>query len=539
MLRVLAVLFLAALVGTSFAATNTPQAHVEEFQAGINIPTINITTNETYGSTDTFSTFYLDGNMEIAPTGSMTFYNTLIEVTGAAANITINGSFRMYGSAILPLSSGNRLRLTTGSDLLSSPFMAMDRSRIAITGEVAFSDSKVVLWNSSISSALADPDSAPQTLTLGMSNSSLYAYNSSFSGLLRTNDSEIKDIASGGFYPSVPISSNTSISYTYSDSMFNSSLVTGLSANITYSVSNPTGENALLISYENNSYRYQLPSTGNANTYESRNVTLPINGTFNDLLGFENSLTTDMVMNSRVGSNSTVKSITLSLRSNDSVDILGQEYFSYAINGSSVYILDSFLNVDTSPVAGYSNLPNSHHDSLNLENSTLDLACSTLDDSGNTTFYDANRSSVNFFSTAEIRAHSGTYPVTGFTPAFHPAVDSHHTSSANSGIVAAERLITANSGQHFSQYSALLLSRFSNGSESIYTGMYNVSIYGGEYILSLPPYTLNGSDLVTENYSTDLPVVTAMVGARSVVEGTNCTVNLSIEDLSSANVTFN
>lgn len=539
MFRTALLLLVGLVLCANMMWSDVPSGNIKQVSSAQYSSSFSISDNETYGTNGTVSQYFVGSNLSISATGSLTFYDTMIEVENVFTCITVAGSLLLHNSSIVAGAAGSNLSLSVTGTPSKQAVLGLYQSTVAIPGAIDLANTTATILDSNLSSGYSDTNTIDHALTLGISNSSIDASNSSFSGLMKTNDSVAHEAGTGIFDPSVPVSANTSISYTFVDGARGDVRVTGVEANVTFSGNNPTGENSLTFGYGNQTYTFIIPDTGSIMSDQNANIDLPIGGKFQNLTSFDNALSTKMQMNGKIGSNSSIEKICLEIQTNDSVDLFGARYFSYGIEGSNVTFMNCSLSVDTNDSSGYRNLPDPEHDYIDASNSVINLADSSVEDSGNASFFVIRNSTLNYFTLVEVHAHSGAYDVSNFHPLFAPSLYVSYAVSANSAIASAIDSSGISLHSTPSCFNSYLLTGFINNSGYAYTGSYNVTIYNQQYALSLMPYSLSTPNIEIENYSTNLPVVSMQAGTSYLIEDQINPIDFAVKDLSSENLSFN
>ncbi len=502
-------------------------------------PCIIINGNDTYGQNGSLSYFYLDGNLTVSSNSNLTFLDTIIEVDSSTSQLNDSGSLCLFNSSIVPADSGDRLSVRVEGTQDDHADLLMYDSEVEIPGSILIDNTTATISNSILSAGITNVSSPEQSLTISIINSTMNALGSSFSGLMRTNDTESVLVGTGVFHSSTPVSANTSLSYTFSNQVRPEAMVTEVLVNVTYSGNNPTGQNSLVFTYDNSSYTFSFPSTGNIFVDRNAVFTLNMSGAFQNLTTFENDFSTEMYMNGEIGSNSSVGNIVLSLQTNDSVDLYGLQYFNYEVQGSTVTLINSRISADTNNTSIFRNIPNPDHNGIYAVNSLINFANSSLQDTGTSPFYVLSNSTLNYYTAVTVLAHSGAYQDPGIVPSFIPRIYGSYAEMQDSLISAQLSVFKDANTSLLTPNTALLLSGFVNQTGNAYTGLYNVSIYGQNYPLSLMPYSLSGMNRVVANYSTDLPVVTSQINTTSLLEGTVNNITFTLNDLSDTDLELN
>ncbi len=471
-----------------------------------NIPTRSDAAFSNYGTNNQNQTScFLYRDITVARNSSLSFSNDSIFIGSPDLEITDYGSLSIKNSTIIPLCAVDSLCLhVSGLRDAAANFSLVD-SRYCISGAMNFSNANVTIYSSTVSSAAQDPASPNSTLRSCMQNSTYIAYNSSVSGLMHSNSTSMVTISNAYYTGGGPFSSNSILPICFTRESGNQ-LITNLNVSMEFSGSNPTGLNSLNFSYDNKNYTYAFASTGSVFNKVHASFSLPVPLPYNNLSLLTASMSIRMYVANAAGSNSSLENLSLAIGSNDTYNLIGNQYFSYVVNTSSLYLINSSLNLDRNAIYSYQNLRNPEHDSLSMHNSVADFMNASLSgQAGNCRFFSIDNSKINLILFVKIEANSYGHQVSNYTFSLSAKDFINYTSTVN----AEASMVMSRIPGHSERDANIrgILTCFISNDTSTHTNSYSVSIYSCTYNLSLPPYNFSRNSLLLKNYSIVLPVL--------------------------------
>ena len=489
-----------------------------------------ISNNTTIGVPGFQTSFYLNNNITIPAGRVLTLLDLNVYVQIASGNITVNGSLRIINTSVHMFSSNESLNVIvhgTGNEFAN---FTMENSTWTMPGAFCMYYSFDRITNSSFSSGYNDPASVREALTIRAINSSLIAYNSTFSGLLHTKSLKSMDTSNLVYTKNVPFSSDNLMPLSVLALTTKDPIVTKIVVNLTFSGNNPTGENTLNFSYAGNFLSLHLGNTGSVYNTSTEVFNLPLSAPLSLLTQLIKSFTVSMYVANVAGSNSSIERLNISLLSNDTVSILGVGYFSYGIYNSSATFANSSIGVDMNAQYLYDNVMNPGHDFLYSVGSTIYILGSRAAGiPGNMTFYFNINSSILFFSHVHVNASTGIYLDSNFPLEVSSLTCSTYVLKVNDFVYSTLREINVSEGEvNNDSYSYYLLSDFIRGSNETYTGNYVFAIYNLTYEVALPQYNFSSMNNVNETFHTDLPILDASLVTRFLTMGTANSISLNI-----------
>ncbi|MCL4451193.1 MAG: hypothetical protein M1327_01015 [Candidatus Thermoplasmatota archaeon] len=530
-MRLLTVLGIIVLVTASLIpVSDTLQVHQDNTE--IKASTLLISNNTTIGVTGYETSYYMNNNITIPVGRVLTLLDLNVYVQIQSGNITDYGSLKIIDTSIHMFSTNQSLDAEIHGSGKAMAKFTMENSAWSIPGIIDMSNSIDRLSNDSVSSAYPDPSNLAEVLSIGIANSSFIAYNSTFSGLLHTEPVNLIDAGNLVYSMDVPFSTDNSVPLSGLEFTTKDPIITRITANLTFSGNNPTGENTLNFSYAGNFMSLRLGNTGSVHNTSSEMIHLALSAPMSDLAQLIKSFTVSMHVANVAGSNSSIEALNISLLSNDTVSFAGIRYFSYDVYNSSAVFANSSIDVDMNSPYLYDNVMNPEHDFIYAVNSTIYVPASRMAGiPGNGQFYLDNNSSLLFFAHVRVNSSTGSYIDSNFPLAISPLTSSSYVSSVNDYVVSALHEVNISEGKVNNQsYYYYLLSGIINGSSEGYTGDYEFTIYNFTYEVALPQYNFSSMNNVNETFHTNLPILT--VGLRThyltMDSANNLSLNISL-----------
>jgi hypothetical protein len=528
-MRLLIVLGIIVLITTSLIpVSDSLQVHQDNTE--IRASMLLISNNTTIGVPRYETSYYMNNNITIPVGRVLTLLDLNVYVQIHSGNITDYGSLKIINTSIHMYSANQSLDAEIHGSGKTMANFTMENSFWSIPGIINMSNSIDRLSNTSISPAYPDPSSLAEALSIGITNSSFIAYNSTFSGLLHTKPVNLIDAGNLVYSKDVPFSTDNLVPLSGLEFTTKDPIITRIIANLTFSGNNPTGENTLNFSYAGNFMSLMLGNTGSIHNTSSEVFNLSLSAPLSDLAQMIKSFTVSMYVANVAGSNSSIEALNISLLSNDTVSFAGIRYFSYDVYNSSAVFADSSINVDMNAPYLYDNVMNPGHDFIYAVNSTIYVLGSRMAGvQGNSQFYLTNNSSLLFFAHVKVNASTGYYIDSNFPLAVSPLTCSTYVSSVNDYVVSALNEINTSEGEvNNHSYSYYLLSGFINGSSETYTGDYEFAIYNFTYEVALPQYNFSSMNNLNETFHTNLPILSVGPRTHYLTMGSTNNISLSI-----------
>ena len=460
----------------------------------------------------------MTGNYSIVDLGTLCITNSTIVGQYGFDHLTVivNGS---YGNqAIIKISS----------------------SKYKIPGIIGLRNATGTFLNSELSSGYKNVTDSQESLTFSALYSNVFTFNSTFTGLIQTNSSLMYTAGYESFNRSIPFSSNAFIPLNYRNGSGEDSLVTAITISMQYSGDNPSDTNSVVFNYFGLNYTYYFNSTGTVFTYDHVSFTIPVKEPFRSSLNYSENLTAEMHIYPETGSNSTIKTLCIEYRSNDTVAYYGSSYFSYKIDHSNAIFVNSSLEFCRDKRDLYFNLQNPDHDYLKAINASVYLADSRSSSaSGDCPYYVKQSSTIFCLYYAGISFYDQGRRVTNFTVSIESQYNNSTISYANSVVNSA---IISNNVQdgyvNNSCYETYLLSDLIASNNIVYANEYYVNLYGENYTLSLPPYNFSSQNEILEAYQTDLPGIVIDPLTSKIIMGEDNEIAFKVGDFSSLPLNF-
>lgn len=530
-MHLLTVLGIIVLVTTSLIpVSDTLQVHQDNTE--IRASMLLISNNTTIGVPGYKTNYYMNNNITIPVGRVLTLLDLNVYVQIHSGNITDYGNLKIINTTIHMYSANQSLDAEIHGSGKAMANFTMENSAWSIPGIINMSNSIDRLSSTSISSAYPDPSSLAEALSIGITNSSFIAYNSTFSGLLHTKPVNLIDVGNLVYSKDVPFSTDNLVPLSGFELTTKDPIIARITANLTYSGNNPTGENTLNFSYAGNFMSLRLGNTGSVHNVSSDVFNLSLSTPLSDLAQLIKSFTVSMYIANVAGSNSSIEALNISLLSNDTVSFVGIGSFSYYVYNSSAVFADSSIGVDMNAPYLYDNMMNPDHDFIYAVNSTIYVLGSRMAGiKGSNQFYLTKNSSLLFFAHVKVNASTGSYIDSNFSLAISPLTCSTYVSSVNDYVFSALYEVNISEGKvNNHSYSYYLLSGFINESGETYTGDYQFAIYNFTYEVALPQYNYSSMNNINETFHTNLPILS--VGIRThyltMDSANNLSLNISL-----------
>ena len=528
-MRLLTALGIIVLVTTSLIpVSDSLQVHQDNTE--IRASMLLISNNTTIGVPRYETSYYMNNNITIPVGRVLTLLDLNVYVQIHSGNITDYGSLKIINTSIHMYSANQSLDAEIHGSGKTMANFTMENSFWSIPGIINMSNSIDRLSNTSISPAYPDPSSLAEALSIGITNSSFIAYNSTFSGLLHTKPVNLIDAGNLVYSKDVPFSTDNLVPLSGLEFTTKDPIITRIIANLTFSGNNPTGENTLNFSYAGNFMSLMLGNTGSIHNTSSEVFNLSLSAPLSDLAQMIKSFTVSMYVANVAGSNSSIEALNISLLSNDTVSLAGIGYFSYDVYNSSAVFVNSSIGVDMNSPYLYDNVMNPEHDFIYAVNSTIYVPASRMAGiPGNGQFYLDNNSSLLFFAHVRVNASTGSYIDSNFPLAISPLTSSTYVFSVNDYVVSALHEVNISEGEVNNQsYSYYLLSGFINASSETYTGDYEFTIYNFTYEVALPQYNFSSMNNINETFHTNLPILSVGLRTHYLTMGSANNISLNI-----------
>ncbi len=486
------------------------------------------------------SAYYLTSNISISDRSSYKITNTRLIVTGNYS-IEDSGTFSIINSTIIGRDSSDHLTVIVNGSHSYLSTLNMTDSRFCIPGSISFQNATGSFINSTITSGYQNVSDSRESLTFSAVYSNIFSYNSTFTGLIRTNSSIAYTGGYESFNRTIPFSSNALIPLNYRNGFGVDPLITGINISMQYSGNNPSGTNSLQFTYFGLNYTFYLGSTGSVFTYEHACFTIPVKKPFMSVLSYSENLKAGMHIYSETGSNSTIKTLCIKYDSNDTVSYYGNGSFSYSIRHSDAVYVNSTLEFDRNNPYSYLNLQNPEHDYLDALNSSVYFADSRSSSGyGDFPYYIKNSSTIFCLFYVGISFYDQGNMVTNFTVSVNSQSNNSTIDYENSFV---NSLIISNRIQigyvNNSFYETYLLSDLISFNDIIYTNEYQASLYGKNFTLSLPPYNFSEENKIIDDFQINLPGVVINPLTTGVEMGGNNLISFQIKDYLSLSLNFN
>ncbi len=471
------------------------------------------------------SPFYLTSNLTIQNGTSYIIKNEHVVVQSLSlTSITIHdmGSLIIINSSISlsrePYSKITDINIcaTNGS------FFDLENSSIVVPGALTFDNSAVRIENSIIDSS-GDKGLVPaeSALTMQVNNSTMNMVNSSINGLYRQNSAfEYTDgqmyLYESGF------SQNAIVPVRPSFNLKNKSYINSVNLSVTY-YGNTNETNDSLEVYYNNSYIESLPLPYSTNqSSRVANFTLNFTGPLHNLTWMENSTNFRLVANISYYSAIALSNLTENIRSNDTVDLYGQQYFSYFLRDSTLFVYNSSLGLNQKPLNFLSGEPDYGKLSLISVNSSLYFGDISIDRNAtySSPFFILTNSSVYLFREIVVQpSYKGV--------SYNELNFSIFSAKAGGGYAVSKNVTSFNHTlNHFGDgwlangmQRAVLYDTTNDGLYWDYLGQFDINATPGTVLFSADPYPSFSNSVRVVNYTSPVPY--AVFPARDNMSGFN------------------
>lgn len=335
-----------------------------------------VTGNETIGSSSSFTTYYVFGNITIQHNSTLNVVNTAL--TFSSTNtllhfITNYGTLNLVNSSIVlsnASSISQSLNLTSGSfNSTDNASLILVNSTIAAAGSIYIRNSNAKFINSTIKSQNVSTRIYKDSLTFTAYSSKLFIFNSTLSGLYHGPS---QNFTAGKL--SANYASNTEY-LGLSKWDFEEQDVIVRNATVKMEYGGEVGSYSYLLFNESGKTieKYDFQNTGSPSS--------PINVEFNFSLSpflsswdlHNTSIFTvymDLATNAQANSTIFIYNITVTLNSNDTEDLLGQEYFNILLSNSTAYAVHSGFGVNYLNDYSYYSVRNPEKNAIILSDSS-------------------------------------------------------------------------------------------------------------------------------------------------------------------------
>ena len=483
--------------------------------------------------------YYMTSDISIPNGTSYSIHNTRFIVTGNYS-ILDSGTLSITNSTITGQNGCDHLTVIIKGSYGYAAVVRISGSEYKIPGSIGLQNATGSFLNSKLSSGYSNVSDPQESLTFSAVYSDVFSFNTTFTGLIQTNSSPIYTAGYESFNRSIPFSSNAIIPLNYRNGSGEDPLVTSITVSMQYSGDNPSGQNSVVFDYFGLNYTYYFNSTGSVFAYDSACFSIPVKEPFRSSLNYSENLTAEMHIYPETGSNTTIKTLCIEYRSNDTVSYYGNDYFTYEIDHTNAIFVNSSLELSGNKRYLYLNLQNPEHDYLRAMNASIYLADSlSLSASGNCPFYVKQSSTIFCLYYVGISFYDQGRTVTNFTISVesennNSTID-HENSFVNSVVVAND---IPDGYVSSSFYETYLLSDLIASNNIIYTNEYCVNLYGENYTLSLPPYNLSSGNEIFQTYQAILPGVFIYPLTGDIIMGQDNNVAFRVGDYSSIPLNF-
>ena len=483
--------------------------------------------------------YYMTSDISIPNGSSYSIHNTRFIVTGNYS-IFDSGTLSITNSTITGQNGCDHLTVMIKGSYGYPAVIRISGSEYKIPGSIALQDATGSFLNSQLSSGYSNVSDPQESLTFSAVYSNVFSFNSTFTGLIQTNSSPIYTAGYESFNRSIPFSSNAIIPLNYWNGSGEDPLVSAITVTMQYSGDNPSGTNSVVFDYFGLNYTYYFNSTGSVFTYDNTSFSIPVKEPFKSSLNYSENMTAEMHIYPETGSNTTIKTLCIEYRSNDTVSYYGNDFFTYEIDHTNAIYVNSSLELSRNKRYLYLNLQNPEHDYLRATNASIYLADSLSSSaSGNCPFYVKQSSAIFCLYYVGIFFYDQGRIITNFTV----SVDSGNNNSTidyvnsfvNSVVVAND---IPDGYVSCSFYETYLLSDLVASNNIIYTNEYCVNLYGENYTLSLPPYNLSSGNEIFDTYQASLPGVFIYPLTGDIIMGQDNNVAFRVGDYSSIPLNF-
>ena len=484
--------------------------------------------------TNSFPTiYYLTSNISIPNGSSYSIHNTRFIVTGNYSIVDL-GTLCITNSTIIGENGCNHLTVIVNGSYGYTAVIRISGSKYEIPGSIWLQNATGSFLDSELSSGYSNVSDSQKSLTFSAVYSNVFSFNSTFTGLIQTNSSLTYTAGYESFNRSIPFSSNALIPLNYRNGSGEDPLVTAITVSMQYSGDNPSGANSVVFDYFGLNYTYYFNSTGSVFTYDHACFTVPVKEPFRSSLNYSENLTAEMHIYPETGSNTTIKTLCIEYKSNDTVSYYGNNYFSYEIDHSNAIYVNSTLEFSRNNRNLCLNLQNPEHDYLDARNASLYLADSrSLSASGDCPFYLKQSSTIFCLYYVGLSFYDQGRRITNFTVSVESQSNNstinYENSFANSAIVA-NNVLDGYVNNSF--YETYLLSDLIASDHIVYANEYSVNLYGRNYTLSLPPYNFSSQNEIFDTYQTSLPGVAINPLTSRIIIGEENSVAFRLGDFS-------
>lgn len=323
------------------------------------------------GQNSSTDTYLVQQNITISNGSTLEFLNTIVEfLSDTIQNYSINvfGELILVNSSIIledPTISS--IWLNIGSDPAGNGTgILMENSTLDFNGHIRSENTSLRIYNSTIESPIRYPNMSSEDLEYNFSNSIIYSYNSSFSGLEMHNQSG-EFIAGGLNFKGLPAEGSRTILPSSDWVRKPLALANVLNVTLDFSIGNTTTvSNITFILFGKDIYTYHIPVREGPENMVSTSFNISIDDMPEEVAVF-NSSSNFSINFQQTGYQIVLESINMTLLSNDTVSLLGPGNFGiYLYNSTWLSYHDNF-SLNTDPYYLYSYVPDPEKNAIFLE----------------------------------------------------------------------------------------------------------------------------------------------------------------------------
>ena len=463
---------------------------------------------QTTSATD-YGTFYLTTNLSVANGTSYTIRDENLVVQSLSLmqiSLRVSGSLNIINSSITLSQAQYSMVREFNINLDNGSFFNLVNSSIIVSGAIVMNGSRVFIENSNINSTgTISSNPSESTLKMQVNNSVVNVVNSSLSGLynqkmpMEYNDGQ-EYLYESGF------SQNAVVPVKSSFSVVNRSYINSIRINVTY-YGNSNESNDSLMVYYNNTYFGSLPLPYLANqSSREASFTLNFTGPLHNLTWMENTTNFRLKANISYYAAIALSNLTENMMSNDTVDLLGEQYFSYSIDNSTILVFNSSLGLNQESYSLSSGEPNYGRLSMDAFNSELYFGDIALKTSGvyNEPFFSLTSSRLFLFREVNVEPSYNGISYTGLNFTVLPT-NANGSYAISSG--AFTDTLTSLGDNWLSSWNEhpILYETTNNGNAWNYTSQFWINATPGQMPFSLEPYPALSRAPFSINYTLPVP----------------------------------
>ncbi|WP_393972031.1 hypothetical protein OXIME_000632 [Oxyplasma meridianum] len=506
------------------------------------------------GQNNSTDIYQIQQNITVNPGSSLEFLNTIVKfIPDYAYNYSINveGELILINSSIVledPTDSEILLNIY-GNSSANSTGLLMENSCLNFSGYIKGDNASLRIYNSSIKSPYKALNESFEDLKYSFSNSHIYSINSSFSGLERHN--QVGEFIAGGLnMNNIPLEETGNMD-PISDWVYQpDSLVNIISVSLNYQIGNTTTmSNISFMLFGEDIYNYNIPAHSSPVISVSAKFNISIKNR-PEIVSVLNSSSNFSIHLQQSGEQIILRNINITLLSNDTVSLIGQNNFGiYLYNSTWLSYQDSF-SLNMNPYYVYSYVPNPEKNSIFLRDHSYLYAIGTKipsDMSGETPpVYVYNNSIAAYFSILNVTQVNqfgdplkadNNITSTSLDPQIRNATTSWNR-KIDSMLLAFPGGMHQLNGTAGSKHYALL-DTLQNGTNSPeFMGDYGDNTLGFIHYFSLQPFeSLDFYSSLNMTYTDPYPVLN--LSAPDMVSGIENSINISIVSMQgSSNLTL-